>query len=502
VYRHRLLLFIFSLTLFTNKLFSQEKKPIQILNAQELRMAKANGQNARMLKGDVQLQQGDVILNCDSALFYNDINAVDAFGNVHIHENETDIYSDSLKYNGDNKIATLYGNVRLNNLQMQLTTNMLTYYMDEKKGIYTTGGKIISSDKTLTSQIGYYFPDTKMAYFKNDVNLVSNKYTLTADTLLLNTETEISYFRGPTKIVSKDNTILCENGFSDGKKDYSEFGKNTVMYSKSQILKTDSLQYNSSTQAGKTFKYFNWADTSSNILLEGTTADFYDQGNSVMAPNNAMLIYIINKDSLFVTGDTLRSITDTATDITTFFCYYKVKFYKSNLQGKCDSLYFSYKDSIIRMFENPIIWSDNNQLTGDTIYIYMEDQKFERFEMFENGFMISHNRREYYNQVKGKIITGYFKDDKLDRILSDTNAESIYFAEDSKKKLIGANKAVGSFMWIYMKDEEVDKIVFHQQPEAVFIPIQKTQPEELRLKNFKWQPEFRPLKKEDIFKKD
>jgi lipopolysaccharide export system protein LptA len=494
--------FIILLQLFmVLNVWAQEKKEIKILAADELKMAKVGNENARMLKGGVKLQQDDVILDCDSALFYNDINAVDAFGNVHINQKETNIYSDSVKYNGDTKISILYGNVLLRNPQMELTTDKLTYYMAEKKGVYTTGGKIVNAEKTLTSQIGYYFPETNMAYFRKNVMLVSPQYSLEADTLNFNTSSEISYFIGPTKIINKENTITCEKGFFDPKNDYSEFGENTVMYNKEQILKTDSLQYNSKTGSGKTYKYFNWADTTSNIILEGTRADFYNQGNNMVATDNPTLIYIIDNDSLFISGDTLKSITDTATNISTFYCHYHVKFYKSNLQGKCDSLYFSYEDSIIRMFVEPVIWSDENQLSGDTIYLYMKNQKIDMFEMFENGFTINQLRGEYFNQVKGKKITGYFVDDELERMNVNANAESVYYAEDAQKALIGANKAVGSEMNIYMLNKEVNKIIFYIQPEATFYPIQKISPKEMMLKNFNWQPQHRPLSKEDIFMK-
>lgn len=485
--------------LWSTFLFSQEKKAIQILNAQELRLVKINGRDARMLKGNVQLLHESTLFQCDSAYFYNDIDAIDAFGHVHIKEKDTDIYSDSLKYNGETRIATLHGHVSIVNAEINLSTDLLTYYMAEKKAVYTTGATINTTDKKLTSRIGYYFSDTKMAHFSNEVQLVTNQYTLTTDTLLFHTVTEVSYFRGPTIIVSKENKIICENGFSDPKREYSEFGKNTIMFNKEQILKTDSLQYHSATKIGKTFKYFYWADTASRVALEGSYAEFYDNGNYVIAPNNALLIYVIDKDSLFVTGDTLKSITDTSTGITSFFCYYNVKFFKSNLQGMCDSLYFSYADSIIRMFSNPLLWSDKNQLSGDTIFIYMKNNQIDRFELFDNGLMINHLRKDYFNQVKGKKITGYFINDKLDKIWADYNAESIYYVEDNQRKLIGVNQAVGSYLWIYMKDEEVDKIVFHDQPSATFHPIQRVNPKQMLLKNFKWHPQHRPLKKEDIF---
>lgn len=494
-----LLLFFGMHLFFLETISAQEKKEIVILNAEELRMAKVNNLSARLLKGNVKLQQDDVILNCDSALFYNDINAVDAFGNVHIVQKETNIYADSLKHNGDTKTSILYGDVRLVNPQMQLTTNLLAYYIDEKKGIYTTGGKIVNAEKTLTSEIGYYYPETNMAYFRGNVNLTSTEYQLIADTLVFNTATEISYFNGPTTIINKENTIVCQKGFFDSKNDYSEFGINTIMYNKEQILKTDSLQYSNNTGNGKIFKYFNWADTTSNIVLEGTTADFLNRGNNIVATNNPMLVYIIEGDSLFVSGDTLKSITDTLTNITIFFCYYKVKFYKSNLQGKCDSLYFSYSDSIIRMFVEPVIWSEENQLSGDTIYLFMKNQKIDRFEMFENGFMINYLKLAFYNQVKGRKITGYFENDELERMDVDGNAESLYYAEDAQKAMIGANKAIGSEMKILMKDKEVNRIIFYKQPEATFYPIQKTSPSELQLKNFNWQPQFRPLNKEGVF---
>jgi hypothetical protein len=153
------------------------------------------------------------------------------------------------------------------------------------------------------------------------------------------------------------------------------------------------------------------------------------------------------------------------------------------------------------MFVNPAIWSDDNQLTGDTIFLYMKNQKIDMFEMFENAFMINQLKGDYFNQVKGKKITGFFINDELEKMNVDANAESVYFAEDSKKALIGANKAVGSEMDIHMINKEVNKIVFYKQPEATFYPIQKITPKEMMLKNFNWQPQYRPFNKEDIFER-
>lgn len=488
--------------LFVFKIASaQEKKEIKILGANELKLVTLDGREAKMLKGEVQLQQGDALLECDIAYFFNDKNDLDAYGNVHITQAQTQIFADTLRYFSVDKRTSLTQNVKVLSQEITLFTSHLDYFTESQFAFYYSKATIISNFDTLTSQKGYLKSAESMAFFKEQVQLKSTDYILNTDTLQMNTQTKEIFFVAPTSIVSPSQTIFCEQGTFNPQLHQAHLGINTRLFKDNKILNTDSLNYNTHTQIGKTFSYFEWIDTASHLLLYGTQANFSESNNSILAINYPVLVHISDNDSLFITGDTLFSYTDTTTQLSTMIFYHDVSFFKPDLQGKCDSLYFSYADSVLKMFVQPVLWTQENQLSGDTIFVYMKNQKFDQFEMFENGFMISQLKQNYFNQVKGKKITGYFKENQLDFMHVVGNAESVYYIEDNIKALVGANWAVGSEINIYLKEKKVDKIVFYEKPEAMFYPIQKITPEEIQLDNFKWQTHFRPPNKNAIFLK-
>lgn len=454
----------------------------------------------RKLLGNVKMRQGDVIMDCDSAYFYTKRNAVDAFGNVHIIQGDSlNIYADSLKYNGDEKVADLYDNVKLIEPRMTLTTKRLTYNMLTKQAKYAQGGHVVGSDMDLTSKRGYYYSTSRMAYFRDSVVVIGSEYELDADTLGYNIDTETSYFYGPTNIRTVKNTIYCESGWYATKTGKSVFGENTILYDNPQVLYADSLFYDQKIGLGKAYKDFVWKDSTMNILLSGREAIFYREDQRIMATDSAMLTYIMDGDSLFMVGDTLRSIKDT-NDIREFTAYYDVRIYKSDLQGLCDSLFFSYKDSIIRMYEEPILWSDKNQLTGDTIFMTLKNNDLHTVELFENGFIISKSAQGgLYDQIKGRHIYGYFIDGKMDRMHAVGNGETIYYGKDARTAYIGANKAVCSDMWIYVRNNRVARINFLNEPVAKFTPIQQLNPSNFLLADFLWREDERPMAKRDLF---
>lgn len=454
----------------------------------------------RKLLGNVKMRQGDVLMDCDSAYFYTKRNAVDAFGNVHITQgDDLNIYSDSLKYNGDDKLADLYSNVKLVEPRMTLTTERLTYNMQTKQAKYAQGGHVVGTDMDLVSERGYYYSESKMAYFRDNVEVVGSDYKLSADTLGYHVDTETSYFYGPTDITTSNNNIYCESGWYATQTGKSLFGENTILYDNPQILYADSLYYDQKKGYGEAYKDFVWKDTSMNILLSGREATFYREDQRIFATDSAMLTYIMDGDSLFMVADTLRSIKDT-NDIREFTAYYDVRIYKSDLQGLCDSLFFSYKDSIIRMYDDPVLWSDQNQLTGDTIFMTLQNNALHSVELFENGFIISKSSQGgLYDQIKGRRIYGYFVDAKLDRMHAVGNGETIYYGKDARTRYIGVNKAVCSDMWIYVKNNRVARINFLNEPVAKFSPIQTINPSNFLLADFLWREDERPMSKKGLF---
>lgn len=227
-YHQMTIRFVFALLFLTysvSSLVAQEKKKIEILGADILTKGNVRGENVRKLIGSVKMKQGDVYMDCDSAYFYADRNAVDAFGHVYIHQGDLQIYSDSLKYNGDERIADLYGNVRLLEPRMELTTKKLTYNLNTKTAKYSNGGHVISEGTDLVSRIGYYYSENKMAYFRYGVKLVNPNYTLECDTLGYNMEREISYFLAQLRLLPTRVKYIAKAAGTTAKLKYQISGK-------------------------------------------------------------------------------------------------------------------------------------------------------------------------------------------------------------------------------------------------------------------------------------
>lgn len=481
---------------------AQEKVPIEILGADALEFGKVNGESVRKMIGNVKLRQDSLYLYCDSAYFYTDRNAVDAFSHVHIKQGDSlNIYAETLKYDGDTKQAELTGGVRLTEPRMTLTTPTLYYNIATKQAHYVSGGLVTTPELQLTSRKGYYLSEAHMAYFRDSVRVKGKDYSLAADTLGYNIDNETSYFYGPTDIVTEKTTIYCETGWFNSNSGKSRFGKNTILHNPPQILYADSLYYDQNEEYGEARSNFVWVDTTMDVILSGRYADFYQAREYIVATDSAMLTYVLDNDSLFLGADTLISTMDSAHEYREFYAYYHVLIYKSDLQGKCDSLSYSYKDSTIRMYNDPILWTDVNQLTGDTILLTLKNNTLHDVELFENGFIISQSSHGLYDQIKGRHIFGYFKDAVLDRMHAVGNGETVYFGKDSQSDYIGVNKAICSEMWLYLQDNKVSRISFNTKPEATFSPIQQIDPKSYLLDGFIWRQEERPMSKAELFER-
>jgi lipopolysaccharide export system protein LptA len=200
-------------------------------------------------------------------------------------------------------------------------------------------------------------------------------------------------------------------------------------------------------------------------------------------------------------ADTLYATYDTTAKNKTYFAYNSVKLFKCDLQGACDSLVYSSVDSTVRLFTQPVLWSDKNQMTADSIYIQLANNKIDKLFLKDAAFMTSYEDSARYNQIKGKAMMGFFENNELYKIDVNGNGQSIYYGRNKKKQLTGVNRAECSNMEIYVKESKVNRIKMMEKPEATFYPIKELQPNELILKGFTWQEVRRPIKKEDIFLK-
>ncbi len=494
------LYFSFFLILISHSSFSQGTQ-IKILGADEFEYNDLGDVKLKTLTGNVKLQQDDVFLFCDKAILNEDNNSLDANGNVVIRQDTVVILSDHLFYDGTNRKAILNGNVVMTDSKMKLKTAALDYDLNTKIASYKTGGVLTSDTTTLTSEIGYYYANTNDVYFKKDVKVDSKQFNLTADTLRFNSENRTAYFLGPTNINSDSTDIFCEGGFYDTENDVAQFTTKAIMLNLPNVLKADSMWYDKKSGHGKSSGNINWTDTAEHLTILADRAWYNNSANNILAVGHTLFISEDGDDSLFMTADTLHSVEDSATAKRSFSAYHHVKIFKSDLQALCDSLYYSDEDSMFRLYQHPVIWLEDNQMTADTVRIQMSNRKPEKFELIKSSFMISEVDTGLYNQAKGKNITGFFEAGKLHHMLIEGNGESIYYAADDSGAFIGVNKIVCSNMIIYTDSNKVSRIKFISKPEGNMYPINQAPQDELKLKDFIWMDRERPKNRFELRKK-
>jgi len=480
---------------------AQTVKKINVENANSLEFDESVSSGAQRLIGDVIFYHEGTRMYCDSAWLYSKEDRLEAFSNVRIESDSVLLTGYQLNYDAGTRLSVISGNVVMTDPTTVLTTDVLNYDMANKVASYTTGGKIVSTknDNVLTSQIGQFYSNQKMLYFKKKVRLVNPEYTVNSDTLEYHTATDIAFFLGPTVIVSKENTIYCNYGFYDTQNDISNFEKKARLVSKGQEIEGEVLYYERKSGYGRAQKFVTISDSAQKLVMKGNFAEYFEKKGEMMLTQTPSMEKVMNKDTLFLHGDTLRSYEDSATSNKKIYAYRNVRFYKQDLQGACDSLRYFDEDSIMYFYGNPVIWSEENQLSADTMYLQMANDQPDVLFMKQLAFIASENDSIRYNQIKGKSITGYFNDGELKKIVVNTNGQSIYWAEEEDSTYLGVNMAVSNDMIIYIDSSQVSSITFLGKPEATLYPIDEPAKEDLFLKGFEWLAFLRPMQKEDIF---
>ncbi len=494
-----------SLSLVLNPLDIAAQKPtkIKLLKANDLKYSKQLGEKVQRLIGNVQLQHDSALLFCDSAYLYELTNSFKGFGNVHIKASDTlNIFSNRLLYDGNTKVAELIEDVRLVENDATLFTNHLWYNRGTEIAYYLEDGKIVDSANTLTSTRGYYYTRKKEAYFKKNVVLYNKEYSMFADTLMYNTETETAWFYGPTTIMSKENLIYCEKGWYNTKQDIARFGDNAYIQTKEQILKGDDLYYDRNRNYGEARNNVSLTDTIQDIVVYGHYGEFRKTEGYSFITDSTVAVLADKEDSLYMHSDTLWILFDSLQKAELMLGYHHTKFWRKELQGMCDSLVYNFADSTIYLFTEPVLWSGINQLTADSIHIAIRNNQIDTLALVGSSFIVSMDdtlSKTTFNQVKGRTMTGYFKDNELVKVIVKGNAESIFFVREENSSLIGINKTTSNDLNIYLSENEVQTISPLKNVEAQMYPDKDLPKEDRKIKGFKWIDNKRPVNKQDIF---
>ena len=512
--------------LFTGTLLGQESKIIEIRQAGGSTQDQEKFPGANILfKSDtkrVLLFHEGALIESDQAFFYSKKNYFKALGDVIFTQGDSlRMTCSTIEYDGKTKTALAVGNVLLKRPDMTLETEVLNLDRINEKAFYNTPGVIVDSTSTLTSNQGLYFLDQKKYRFVSNVTINNPDYIVNSDQLDYFTESNLAYLYGDSKIEGESYTIECERGFYDMEREKGIFKQNATLYYDNKIIKGDSLYFDSKLNYAAATKNISIFDSINNSIITGHYGEIFKEKDSAIITRRAMAINIVEQDSLFIHADTLVATGPEEKRI--LRAYYDVRILKSDIRGRSDSLYLDESIGLTKLLKkpltkqeeqvftekdlndrNPVLWFDQSQMTGDEILLLSNTQtkKLDSLKINGNVFIVEKDTlsENGFQQIKGGLLRGAFKESKLDNIVITKNTEMVYYLyNDEDLQLIGIDKTTCSALRMSFKEGQIDEITFLVSPNGDVYPEDELPENERTLKGFSWRIVQRPETIEDLF---
>ncbi|MDF3077253.1 MAG: hypothetical protein K0S09_1142 [Sphingobacteriaceae bacterium] len=482
-----------------------------------------------------KIVNGEDVLSSKNGYYF--ANSKDAYFryNVVITSKDAVTKADTMRYNSDSKIAYFYGPTHIygkkdtmytedgtyntvtrqafgvkNNLYQQGSKTLRgdTIFYDDIKGIGRAFRNITFNDAgsqkiTLKGNFGRYLrADSSILVTKSPYVTLFTQDSAKVDTIYLTADTLFSKLieKRAFKPVKRDENV--DNDVEDDESELTADENTVVPVAKPRPapvkLEPEPKTKPLSKRQAKKQKAQPTPDATavSDTIANLAAVDSAKAPPAKLKPKTPAQIRdslktdSIRRDSIVLSQDTSKT--------RIVLAYHNVKIFKSDLQAKADSAFFSYKDSVIRCYKNPIVWSQGAQMTADTIYMQLKNQKLDNMLLQNKGFIVNVEADSLkYNQVKGKILTGFFKDNKLQRMYVNGNAQSLYYTSDSTG-YTGLNKSLSSRMRVTFVNNELQDVLFIRKPTMVYNSIENVKKEDEILEGFVWKPKERPRSKEEI----
>jgi len=450
---------------------------------------------------------------CNNAVFYQEENFFKAYGNVRMQQGDTvTMQSNYAEYNGTTKFAFASGRVKMTRPQSTLETDSLFFDRIKQQAYYRSGGTVRDTASVLTSTVGRYYMEQDKYSFISNVILTNPEYVINSQQLDLYSESGHAYMYGPTTIKSETSTIYCERGFYDTRQDRGYFVKNSRIDYENRILEGDSLYFDRNTSFASGTNNIKVTDTLNNSFITGHYAEVYRDRDSVFITKRPLAATLQDQDSVFVHGDTI--LITGKPDNRIVRAYYDVRMYKSDMSGKSDSIFIDQKTGLTKLINinrgpvssttrrrNPVLWSSNSQMTGDTIQLISnpKTEKLDSLRVFDNAFLIQKDSIEGYNQIKGKELTGLFIDNELYQVDIVKNTETLYYSRNEDKELIGINKTLSSSIKVLFEKREITDIYYYTQVDGTLSPEEEVPQNIRQLTGFNWRGDEQLMQKSDLF---
>ncbi len=391
-----------------------------------------NGVSVREVQGNVILKQGNVVITCDTALQYISSNNAKLIGNVVITQDTVTIITNEGYYYGSERRAETTTGIKLNDKKVILTADSGNYYFNEKKAVFMHNVKLYDTTSTLTSERLIYFRDEDRVIATGNVKIINASNIIYADSLDYYRKNKISFAYRNVEIRDLKNNVMI---FGNHLEHYAN--KHYTLVDKNPLLMQIDTTYSST---------------------EGMTNGAGRFGLDTLVIRSRKMESFRDSVDTYKAEDSVRIVRGEFASRNDFTIYYR-KQYKIVTEKLSDN------------FPQPILWYDNSQLTGDSVTIFLQDNKINHMEINDNAFVLSQDSiyHKRFNQLSGSKVIAYFNDDQLTKTEVFGGVHSIYYLfEDTTRN--GLTKSSSEKATINFLNKRVNEVKLYGSPASDYYP--------------------------------
>lgn len=479
--------------------------------------------------------EGKNIITSVNGTYYADTKDVYFKKDVRADGPKNKIRADSLLYNMQTKIANFISQTNIKNADVEINTTQGSYDLNTNNSYFTSRTTVKDSSGRIYVANSMAMED-KSGNAQMEGNAVvidtANNFVILANQIFLNKKNN-SFLatRNPVLIIKQkdDSTYIAADTIYSGINlkvetndiniiNDSAAGKSIAQgkliksisindsadlknrfSNDSTLNKTDSISINRATVILDTTKKFEPLKIKKDsILINAEPPENLGVKDSLLKRDTT--IYSDTTTKVHKHQDTLKIKPENDSTLRYFIAFHHVRIFNDSLQSVCDSLFLSAKDSVFRLYKEPVVWSGHSQVTGDTIFLFTKDKKPSRFYAFNNSMVINKTYEGFFNQVTGKTTNGYFIDGKIDYArVRGSQAESIWYMQNDDSAYVGMNRTSGDVLDLYFKKQELKKVLYINDIKGTLYPMNQIPADQKRLKGFNWLDSRRPKNKLELF---
>ncbi|QRA43308.1 OstA-like protein [Chryseobacterium cucumeris] len=491
---------------------------VKIIHADEIKKDPEKYDGNQYFTGHVQIEHQGSILTADEVVLYNEENFVKAIGNTRLQNTDGSVITaGEMEYDANTQKGVARKNVVLTDPKQTIKTDILYYDRLANQAYFNTGGTISDGQNVTYAKVGTYFLNTRVVDLTGNVKIETPQYTIEGPNIKQNQNTKIADFNGPTTITSKTNPrnrIYTERGTykMDSKEAY--LTKNSRIFYNEKILTGDDMYYNQISGFGKATGNVTLDDPKEKRYIKGGYGEIFEKKDSAMMTKSPYAVKVMEKDSIYFAAEKIISYQrpdslDIKVKKSYLRAFKKARIYKSNAQGRADSIAFNETDGIMHMYTNPILWSGEKQVTGDKVEAYFntKTEDIDSLKVIGNAFAISKvdslNLKDEFNQVKGKFMTVYYEKNAIKEARVVGNAQSIVYVDDTdqetkKPERIGITLSTCGIIGALFEERALQIISCSIGAVSDTYPMSMIEPSKRKFPDFNWNTKDRIRKWQDI----